>query len=51
MKRSRINAAILEAKRRLDEYKITLPMFGYWTEEDWKANEDKIDRIRERMLG
>ncbi len=51
MKRSEINKAILEAKARLDEYRITLPMFGYWTEEDWKKNEDKIDRIRERMLG
>lgn len=51
MKRSEINKAIIEAKNRLDEYKITLPMFAYWNEEDWKKNEDKIGRIKERMLG
>ena len=51
MKRSEINAAISTAMKRLEEYKITLPMFGYWNEDDWKANEDKIGRIRERMLG
>lgn len=51
MKRSEINKAIIEAKNRLDEYKITLPMFAYWSEEEWKKNSDKISRIRERMLG
>lgn len=51
MKRSEINKAILAAKARLDEYKITLPVFGYWSEEEWKRNEDKISVIRERMLG
>ncbi len=51
MKRSQINKAIIAAKNRLDEYKITLPMFGYWTKEDWKQNQDKIERVRERMLG
>ena len=34
MKRSQINAAIAKAKKRLEEFKITLPMFGYWTHED-----------------
>ncbi|MBE6931536.1 MAG: D-lyxose/D-mannose family sugar isomerase [Ruminococcaceae bacterium] len=51
MKRSEINTAIAKAKERLDEYRITLPMFGYWTVEDWKANAGAIGRIRERMLG
>ncbi len=51
MKRSTINAAIAKAKERLAEYKITLPMFGYWTPVEWEQNKNKIDRIKERMLG
>lgn len=51
MKRSQINAAIVNAKKRLEEYKISLPMFGYWTPEDWAENKCKISRIKERMLG
>lgn len=51
MKRSEINAAIIKAKNRLEEYKITLPMFAYWSVDDWKENWDATGRIRERMLG
>ena len=51
MKRSEINNAILKAKKRLAEYKISLPMFGYWSIDDWKENKEKTERIRERMLG
>lgn len=51
MKRSQINAAIERAMSRLKEYKISLPMFGYWKAADWKANESKTGLIRERMLG
>ena len=51
MKRSEINAAIRKAKKRLAEYKISLPMFGHWTCEIWAKNIDKISRIKERMLG
>ena len=51
MKRSEINSAIIKAKERLAEYKISLPMFGYWTPEDAKENKCKISRIKERMLG
>lgn len=51
MKRSEINNAIIKAKERLEEYKISLPMFGYWKAEDWRENKDKIERIKERMLG
>ena len=51
MKRSQINYVIEKAKERLDEYKITLPMFGYWTVEDWKEHKGEIGRIKERMLG
>lgn len=51
MKRSEINNAISMAKERLKEFKITLPCFAYWSEEEWKANQDKISTLRERMLG
>lgn len=51
MKRSEINSAISKAKARLAEYKITLPMFGYWSPEDWKNKKGEISRIKERMLG
>lgn len=51
MKRSEINNAILKAKERLEEYKIKLPMFGYWTPADWKEKQGEISRIKERMLG
>lgn len=51
MKRSEIDAAIDMAKERLDEFKIKLPMFGYWTPADFEANKDKLDRIKSRMLG
>lgn len=51
MKRSEINAAIKWAEELLEQYNIKLPMFGYWSIDDWKANVDKIDMIRKTMLG
>lgn len=51
MKRSEINNAIIKAKKRLEEYKISLPMFGYWSVEDWKKNNSVTQRIKKRMLG
>ena len=51
MKRSEINAAIIKAKERLEEYRISLPMFGYWTPNEVAENKCKISRIKERMLG
>lgn len=51
MKRSQINNAIKTAMERLNEYKITLPCFGYWKVSDWKEKTDITGRIRERMLG
>ena len=50
MKRSEINNAIKKAEARLEEFSIKLPVFGYWTPEQWRDNADKISRIRERML-
>ena len=51
MRRSEINSAISNAKKRLEEFKISLPMFGYWTPEEWKKNKGIISRMKERMLG
>lgn len=51
MKRSQINSAIARAKARMQEHSISLPMFGYWTPEDWKANKQNISKIAEGMLG
>ena len=51
MKRSEINKAINTAIERMQEYKITLPCFGYWKVEDWKAKADITGRICKRMLG
>lgn len=51
MKRSEINAAIIRAKKRFDEYKISLPCFAYWSAEEWNKNRDITTLIRERMLG
>ena len=51
MKRSEINGAIKTAMERLEEYKISLPCFGYWKKGDWKEKRDITGRIRERMLG
>ena len=51
MKRSEINNAIKKAKARLEEYKITLPMFAYWSMDEWANPKGDISRIKERMLG
>lgn len=51
MKRSEINAAIVKAKKRLDEFNIRLPMFAYWTPAEWEGKKAEIKRIRERMFG
>ncbi len=51
MKRSEINAAINWSKELLDQFMIKLPMFGYWSVDEWKENKEKIDMIRKTMLG
>lgn len=51
MKRSVINERLKWAKKLLEEYKFTLPMFGYWRLEDWKEQKTEVDRLRETMLG
>lgn len=51
MKRSEINLAIDKALKRLEEYKIKLPMFAYWTPDKINNTKSKMERIKERMLG
>jgi D-lyxose ketol-isomerase len=51
MKRSQINNAIDKAKCVLEKQKITLPMFGYWTIDDWNINKNRTKLIRDIMLG
>ena len=51
MRRSEINAAIKWAIQLLDEHQFKLPRFAYWTMEEWRANKDNIDTIRDVMLG
>ena len=51
MKRSEINTAIKNAIQLLDNNKFKLPRFAYWTMEEWEANSNNIDTIREVMMG
>ncbi len=51
MKRSEVNAAIKWAENLLAKQKITLPPFGYWTEDDWTRMEGKLGQLKETMLG
>ncbi len=51
MKRSEINAAIKWAIELLDKNNFKLPRFAYWTMDEWRENQDKIDTLREVMAG
>ncbi len=51
MKRSEINSYIEKAIARLDQFNVTLPMFGYWKLNDWKEKKAEIKHIEEAMLG
>lgn len=51
MKRSEINKTIREAIALLDKHHFKLPRFAYWTMQEWEANKDNIDIIRDVMLG
>lgn len=51
MKRSEINAALRWAMTLLEENKIKLPPFGYWTMSEWVSGEHDIKTIKEVMLG
>lgn len=51
MKRSQINAEIKRAKELLEQNKIKLPPFGYWTLEEWQDGTKDITTIKNVMLG
>lgn len=51
MRRSEINNALKWAKDLIEKNNIKLPLFGYWKMDEWKKNIDKIDTIKEVMLG
>lgn len=51
MKRSEINAALKWAKDLMEKNNFKLPRFAYWTMDEWEANKDNIDTIREVMAG
>ena len=51
MKRSEINRAVQRAVELLGQEGIGLPAFGYWKLEDWKQNRDRLEIIRQTMLG
>ncbi len=51
MKRSEINAAIKDALKLFEEYKITLPPFTHWTPEEWKTKGPEVQEIKDNMLG
>jgi len=51
MKRSKINALILEAIESFEQSGFKLPPFAYWTAEDWKTKGTEIDEIRDNGLG
>lgn len=51
MKRSEVNEALRWAKALLEQYQIKLPCFGYWPVGEWRKNRDRIEIIRQTMLG
>jgi len=51
LKRSQINALIKETIQWLEERKVSLPPFAYWSPTDWAAKGHEYDEIRENMLG
>ncbi len=51
MKRSEINAIMKEAVEFIDKMNFKLPLFVYWSAEEWKTKGKEYDEIRENMLG
>lgn len=51
MKRSQINALIRDTIKWLEERKVYLPPFAYWSPADWAEKGHEYDEIRENMLG
>lgn len=51
MKRSQINNLIKVTIKWLEERKVSLPPFAYWTPAEWAEKGHEYDEIRENMLG
>lgn len=51
MKRSEINALIESSKKFVTQQKFHLPLFGYWTPEEWRNKGHEADEIRDCLLG
>lgn len=51
MKRSEINQAIIKAKEAMAAISFKLPCFAEWGPQKWEENKDKIENIKEVMLG
>jgi len=51
MKRSQVNAALVWAKKVLENNNFKLPCFGYWTMDEWKANREETGNIQKVMQG
>ena len=51
MKRSEINGALEWAKDLLKASNVCLPMYAYWTLDEWKANLARLHTVRKVMLG
>jgi len=51
LKRSQINALIRNTIKWLEERKVFLPPFAYWSPADWAEKGHEYDEIRENMLG
>lgn len=51
LRRSTINRSIEQAKEVFDRFGIRLPLFAFWTVEDWQKKGHEADEIRNCMLG
>lgn len=51
MKRSEINALILQAKSFMAEHHFALPPFAFWSADDWKAKGVECREIAQNQLG
>lgn len=51
MRRSEINAALRQMESMINEYRISLPDFCYFTPADWQGKGHEYDEVRDNMLG
>ena len=51
MKRSELNHIINKGIEFVNEMHFKLPMFAYWSPEDWQTKGSEFDEIKDNMLG